>query len=128
MAEAADAVAEGFDLIVTVVRCAGETGAALDQLLDRRGGLFDRIAVPIPDEAATLAARFEHRDVGGKRVVAGRVGERLGPDWGGADVETKVPTRWRRPAATRPVSTLKPVIHTGGVGCWYGRGQMLTLR
>jgi len=42
--------------------------------------------VPIPDEAATLAARFEHRDVGGKRVVAGRVGEWLGHDRRGADI------------------------------------------
>ena len=54
MAEAADAVAEHLDLIVHVVRCAGKASAAFDQLFDRRGGLLDRIAVPIPDEAAAL--------------------------------------------------------------------------
>src|SRR5205085_4376347 len=86
MPEAADNVAERLDLIVYVVRCAGKAGAALDQLLNRRGGLFDRIAVPIPDEAAALAARFEHRDVGGERVVAGRVGERFSHNRRGTDI------------------------------------------
>src|SRR5215472_1140894 len=78
MTEAANAVAECLDLIVDVIRCAGKAGAAFDQLLDRSSRLFDRIAVPVPDKAAALAARFEHCDVGGKRVVAGWVGERLG--------------------------------------------------
>src|ERR1700756_3004257 len=86
MAEAADTVAKRLDLRVNIIRCSGKTGAALDQLLDRRGGLFDRVAMPVPDEAAALAARFQHRDVGGKRVVAGRISERLGNDWRGADI------------------------------------------
>src|SRR5271165_6576228 len=64
MAKAADVVAECLYLIVHVVWCAGKAGAALDQLLDRRGGLFDRIAMPISDEAAALATRFQYRDVG----------------------------------------------------------------
>src|SRR5438477_6178224 len=57
VAKPADTVAERLDLVVHVIRCAGEAGTALDQLLYRGGGLFDRIAVPIPDEAAALAAR-----------------------------------------------------------------------
>ena len=64
MPEAADNVAERLDLIVYVVRCAGKAGAALDQLLNRRGGLFDGVAMPIPDEAAAFGACFQHRDVG----------------------------------------------------------------
>jgi hypothetical protein len=44
-----------------------------------------------------------------------------GPDTRGwvldDESESKVPTTWPRSAAIRPVSTLKPVIHTGGVGC-----------
>src|SRR5215471_9110366 len=86
MAEAADAVAKRLDLIANIIRCAGKAGPAFDQLLDRRCGLFDRIAVSVPDEAAALAARFEHCDVGGKRVVAGRVSEWLRHDHRGADI------------------------------------------
>src|SRR5947207_1608891 len=86
MPEAADAVVQRLDLIVHVVGSAGKAGAAFDQLLDRRGGLFDRIAVPVPDKTAALAARLERREVGGKRVVAVRVFEWLGLDRRGADI------------------------------------------
>src|SRR5678816_70280 len=41
VAEAADAVVQRLDLVVHVVGRAGETGAALDQLFDRRGALVD---------------------------------------------------------------------------------------
>ncbi len=61
MSEAADAVVERLYLGIYVIRCPGKAGAALDQLLDRRGGLLDRIAVPIPDEAAALASGLKHR-------------------------------------------------------------------
>src|SRR5882762_10838175 len=54
VAEAADAVMERLDLVVHVVGRAGETGAALDQLLDRRGPLVDRIAVAVSHETAAL--------------------------------------------------------------------------
>ena len=56
VAEAADAVAERLYLIVDIVRGAGEAGAALDQLLDRRSRLLDRVAVAVADKTATLAA------------------------------------------------------------------------
>src|SRR6516162_6346816 len=78
IAEAADAVAQRLDLIVHVIRRARETGAALDQLIDCRCSLIDRIAVAVPDKAAAPAARLEHSDIGSERVVARWVGERLG--------------------------------------------------
>src|SRR6202022_3144293 len=65
---------------VHVVGRTGKAGAPLNQLLDRRRPLVDRIALAVADEAAALPAGFEHRDVGGERVVARRVGERLGDD------------------------------------------------
>src|SRR6516165_9386551 len=86
MAEAADAVAERLDLAVNVIRRAGKAGAALDQLLDRRGCLFDWVAMPVPDKAAAPATRFQHSNIGRKRVVAGRVGERLSHNRRGPDI------------------------------------------
>src|SRR6516225_11770746 len=86
MAEAADAVTERLDLAVNVIRRAGKAGAALDQLLDRSGCLFDWVAMPVPDKAAAPATRFQHRNIGGKRVVAGRVGERLSHNRRGPDI------------------------------------------
>src|SRR6516164_9512143 len=77
MAKAADAVTERLDLAVNVIRRAGKASATLDQLLDRRCCLFDWVAMPVPDKTAAPATRFQHRNIGGKRVVAGRVGERL---------------------------------------------------
>src|SRR5258708_35406827 len=114
MAEAADAVVERLDLIVYVVRSAGKAGAALDQLLDRRGGLFNRIAVPIPDEAAAFAARFEHRDVGGKRIVARRVSERLGDDRRGADKVGGEIGAAQAPPAGRPAPDPRRAGQPGG--------------
>src|SRR6266699_1000262 len=61
VAEAADAVVERLDLVVHISGRTGEAGAALDQLLDRRRPLVDRIAVAVADKAATLAAGFERR-------------------------------------------------------------------
>ena len=84
--EPADAVVQRLDLVVDVVGRAGKAGAALDQLLDRRRRLVDRVAVPVADKAAALAAGLEHRDVGRERVVPRRVGELLGHDRRGADV------------------------------------------
>jgi len=65
---------------VHVVGRPGKAGTALNQLLDRRRPLIDRIALAVADKAAALPAGFEHRDVGGERVVARRIGERLGDD------------------------------------------------
>src|SRR5216683_1322279 len=56
VAEAADAVVERLDLVVHIVGRTGETGAALDQLLDRRGPLVDRVAVAVAHKATALAA------------------------------------------------------------------------
>src|SRR4051794_34939043 len=55
IAEAADAVVQRLDLVVHVIGRPGETGAALDQLLDRCRPLIDRIAVAVPYKAAALA-------------------------------------------------------------------------
>src|ERR1700730_8232275 len=51
VAEAADAVVERLDLVVYVVGRTGKAGAALNQLLDRRAPLVDRIALAVADEA-----------------------------------------------------------------------------
>src|ERR1700732_5075136 len=80
IAEAADTVAERLDLVVHVIRRTGEAGTALEQLLERRGPLVDRVAVAVPNKAAALSAGFEHRDIGGERVVARRGCGCLGHD------------------------------------------------
>jgi len=61
VAKAANRLVQRLDLCEDVIGVAGGTGAAVDQLLDRRGRLVDRVAVPIADEAASLPACFEHR-------------------------------------------------------------------
>jgi hypothetical protein len=60
-----------LDLIVYVIWCAGEAGAALDQLLDRRRPLVDRIAVSVPDKAADLP-RDWRRETVAARLQQGR--------------------------------------------------------
>src|ERR1700722_16589508 len=56
IAEAADTVMQRLDLVVHVVGRAGEAGAALNELLDRRCPLVDRIAMAVAHKAAALAA------------------------------------------------------------------------
>ena len=67
IAEAADTVAERLDLVVHVIRRTGEAGAALEQLLDRRGPLVNRVSVAVPNKAAALSANVAMLKAGGKR-------------------------------------------------------------
>ena len=48
--------------------------------------MVDRVAVAVADKAGALAARFQRRDIGADRVVAGRIGERFEHDRRGADI------------------------------------------
>src|SRR6266852_5594785 len=56
MAKAADPVVERLDLVVDVIGRPGKTGGALHQLLEGRGGVFDRVAVAVADKPAALTA------------------------------------------------------------------------
>src|ERR1700731_1101795 len=75
IAEAADTVAERLDLVVHVIRRTGEAGTALEQLLDRRGPLVDRVAVAVAERIRSTRAptkdRLIDKIMGGNPVFRG---------------------------------------------------------
>ena len=84
MPDAAHAVVEVLDLVVDVVRRAGEDRVGVHQLLHRCGLLVDLLALAIDELLA--GGILEHRHIRADRIVAGWIGERFGHDHVGAHV------------------------------------------
>jgi len=115
VAEAADAVRGSLDLIVQRRPATRQSRCRSRSIVDRRGGLVDGIPRAGPARSHRVCHRFEHRDVGGERVVARWNCERLSHD---RPVRTCSAARLARRRPSSRVVQRRPPRHKRS-----GRGQ-----
>ena len=84
--DAAHPGGEIADLAEHIVRRAGEHGVGVHELLHRRAAVVDHVALPVLDDAMRARSRLHDRHIGTDRVVAWRIGERLGDHRRGAHI------------------------------------------